>query len=96
MRVPVLPLAAVAAAIVGVLLIRRAIVNAPAGSFNPGSTNNVAYQGVNAVVTEVVGYEESLGGWLYDLTHPDPVTAQAAHVPPLWGEAYDPLGNRIY
>ena len=38
---------------------------------NPASSENVAYQGVNAVGSELSGDDSwTLGGWFYDLTHP--------------------------
>jgi hypothetical protein len=44
-------------------------------SVNPLNQNNVFAQGANAVVSAATGREETFGGWLYDVTHPDPVTA---------------------
>lgn len=38
---------------------------------NPVSDQNLAYKGVNAVGSAVTGDQSfSLGGWIYDLTHP--------------------------
>lgn len=42
---------------------------------NPASDENLAYQGTNAVVSAATGRDETLGGWFYDLTHPDPVNS---------------------
>lgn len=37
---------------------------------NPGSDQNLLYQGVNALGSKVTGDESfTLGGWLYDVTH---------------------------
>jgi hypothetical protein len=40
------------------------------GAINPLSDQNVAYRGANAVVSNVTGRDETVGGWLYDWTHP--------------------------
>ena len=39
-------------------------------TLNPASAENIVNEGVTAAVTEVTGRPETLGGWLYDLTHP--------------------------
>ena len=50
-------------------------------TFNPGSTQNAAYRGVNAMGASVSGDEHwTLGGWLYDVFNPpapEPVTGYA-------------------
>jgi hypothetical protein len=40
---------------------------------NPASTKNIAYQSTNAIVSAVTGRDETLGGWIYDKLHPDPL-----------------------
>ena len=45
-------------------------------ALNPTSDQNLAYRGAGAVVSSIVGREETLGGWIYDLTHGTP-TEQA-------------------
>lgn len=39
-------------------------------AINPVDPNNLANRGVNAVVSDVTGRDETLGGWIYDLFHP--------------------------
>lgn len=42
---------------------------------DPTSDKNLAYKGVNAVGGALTGAKDfSLGGWLYDVTHPTPAT----------------------
>lgn len=66
---------------------------------NPASDQNLIYQGTSGIVSAVIGRDETLGGWLYDLTHPDPMGPPR---PPLTNlgitpdGAYDQMGNRIY
>lgn len=44
-----------------------------ATSFNPASDQNLIYRGVNGVGSAVSGDSNfTLGGWLYDVTHPTP------------------------
>lgn len=38
--------------------------------FNPASDQNLAYQGVNKLLS-AGGIQDSVGGWLYNLLHPD-------------------------
>jgi len=38
---------------------------------NPVSDKNVIYSGISSVVTNATGQENSLGTWLYNLTHAD-------------------------
>ena len=44
---------------------------------NPTSPNNIANQATNGVVSAVTGRDETLGGWIYDLTHADPMAGPA-------------------
>lgn len=39
-------------------------------AINPVDPNNLANRGVTAVVSNVTGRDETLGGWIYDLFHP--------------------------
>lgn len=56
---------------------RDAIVGTVATAVNPASPDNLAYRGVNAVGARLTGDGSfSLGGWLYDLINPQPVTGQ--------------------
>lgn len=41
-------------------------------TFDPTSDQNALYQATNGVISAGVGYDETLGGWLYDITHRDP------------------------
>jgi len=52
--------------------------SAAAWAVNPLNPNNVAAATVNAGVSSAVGYEETLGGALYDLFNPDPVNSWKA------------------
>ncbi len=53
--------------------------------FNPASPNNAAYQGVNAIGSELTGNDEwTLGGWFYDLTHPHQEYEMNPSEAPLW------------
>jgi hypothetical protein len=46
------------------------------GALNPASANNLAYQGANSIGEALTGDKDfSLGGWLYDKTHSDPMAA---------------------
>jgi|GEM_PF-2962983 len=39
---------------------------------NPASTNNFIYSGVNSLGEKITGDKHfTLGGWFYDITHPD-------------------------
>jgi len=42
-------------------------------AINPASENNVIYQTANWATEAVTGKQETFGGWLYDLTHADPL-----------------------
>ena len=45
-----------------------------AALFNPTSDKNLAYTGVNNVGSSITGDPNwSLGGWVYDITHGNPV-----------------------
>lgn len=61
--------AVLALAVFGVYLYtkRNAIVSA----VNPLDSNNLANQAVNSIVSNATGRDETLGGWFYDLTHPE-------------------------
>lgn len=50
-----------------------AAVKTTANAVNPLNRDNVFTSAANAVVTATTGRDETLGGWLYDLTHPDPM-----------------------
>lgn len=54
---------------------KKAKLALPAGLeyINPASQNNVANRATNAAVSAMTGREETLGGWLYSVTHADPV-----------------------
>jgi len=43
-------------------------------SVNPASPENLAYRGVNGIGSTITGDEAfTLGGWIYDITHPNEV-----------------------
>lgn len=42
-------------------------------SLNPASENNLVNKGVSGAVSSVTGYEETPGGFLYDIFNDDPV-----------------------
>lgn len=65
------------------------------GWVNPMSDQNLAYQGTTAAVSAAVGYEETLGGWLYDLTHPDPMAVVTPPYVP-WEEGWPTGGSVTY
>lgn len=47
------------------------------GWVNPVSDQNLAYRGVNALGGALAGDDSwSLGGWIYDITHPETVEPQ--------------------
>lgn len=50
---------------------------------NPASTENVAYQTANTV-TEAITGDSSFGGWLYSVTHPDPMTQNTGGATGAW------------
>ncbi len=99
MKVWHLQAAGVAAALLGVWYVSRQIgAGISNGALNPASTNNVVYQGVNAVGGALAGDNGrnadgswTLGGWLYDVTHPGwaaevtaPTPAPAEAHPEAW------------
>lgn len=44
-----------------------------ATTFNPASDQNFVYRGVNGMGSSLTGDQHfTLGGWLYDVTHPEP------------------------
>lgn len=45
---------------------------------NPASDKNLVYQATSGVVSAAVGHPETLGGWVYDLTHADPMAPKPA------------------
>lgn len=51
-----------------------------AWSFSPTNPNNAFAAGVNAGVSAATGRDETLGGWLYDLTHRDPMKDPLSNV----------------
>jgi hypothetical protein len=63
--------------------IGESAVNVASTTLNPASTENAIYKGTNAIgsalVTDPAGPGKnadgswSLGGWIYDVTHPDPM-----------------------
>ncbi len=60
-----------------------AAVKATANAVNPLNPENVFSSAANAVVSATTGRDETLGGWLYDLTHADPMaTANPVTVKP--------------
>ncbi|HEX5129607.1 MAG TPA: hypothetical protein VFV90_07670 [Usitatibacter sp.] len=76
-------------AFVGYLVVRRtgqAIAN-NVELVTPTSDKNLVYQGANAVGQSITGDSSfTVGGWLYDLTHPDinaQVQALKAGAPPV-------------
>jgi len=81
---PALALGLVGAAVVAFVAYRAAAA-APAAAaavgraIDPTSDQNVFYRGAGAVVGVVTGsQDETLGGWLYDLTHADPMAPAPA------------------
>lgn len=55
-------------------------------ALDPSSSENIVNRGVSAVVATVTGRDETLGGWLYDITHADPMAAgPPALATPPWG-----------
>jgi hypothetical protein len=54
-----------------------AAADAVAVGLNPSNPENVVNSQVTAVVTAATGRDETLGGWLYDFTHPDPLRTPA-------------------
>lgn len=66
---------------------------------NPASTGNVVYETVNGAVSDALGYEETLGGAIYDWLHPISYTEPDAGRIDSEPQAYSPeayeasLGN---
>lgn len=50
---------------------------------NPASTENVAYQTANRA-TEALTGDSSFGGWLYSVTHDDPMTQNTGGATGAW------------
>lgn len=65
--------AVLALAAIGYVAARRAgqAIAANSHLINPTDSRNLVYQGVNEVGSSITGEANfSLGGWLYDITHP--------------------------
>ncbi len=63
----------------------------PAGALNPASPNNVVNSGVNAAGASVTGDEYfTLGGWLFDQTHPAIVATRDSKIaaPAVAGDSF--------
>lgn len=101
----VLAVAAVAA--VGVIVWRGSkiagqavdTITEAADKVNPANPDNVVNQAVTGIGKTVTGNENwTLGGWIYDMTHSDPLVMYAKpegrQTAP--DELYDAMGNRIY
>lgn len=58
-----------ALAVVGIYLYNKR--NSIVSAINPADSNNLANQAVSSIVSQATGKDETLGGWLYDLTHPE-------------------------
>lgn len=55
---------------------------AAGNAVNPTSDQNLAYRGVNAVGSAISGDEHwTLGGWIYDVTHPGESAGTPPYVP---------------
>lgn len=46
-------------------------------AINPTSDKNIVYQAANSIVKALTGQDETLGGWLYSVTHADPMAGPA-------------------
>lgn len=82
-----------AAAAVPTLPSLQDIMNAAdnaAAYVTPWNPDNLANSTVNAGVSAATGREETLGGWLHDLTQPDPMASPAPAPAPQ--EIYWPTG----
>jgi len=101
----VLAVAAVAA--VGVIVWRGSkvagqavdTIAAAADKVNPANPDNVVNQAVTGIGKTVTGNENwTLGGWIYDMTHSDPLVmyTKPEGREPAPAELYDAMGNRIY
>jgi len=47
---------------------------------NPASSENIVNKAVTSAVSGLTGKDETLGGWLYDITHDDPVNSSKTSV----------------
>jgi hypothetical protein len=61
--------AVIALAVFGIYLYNKR--NTIVSAINPTDANNLANQAVNSIVSQATGKDETLGGWLYDMTHPE-------------------------
>ena len=64
----------IAAGIVGIFVMRKgteAAKKLATETLNPASDKNAAYQGANAVVSQIAGRPETVGGWLASVTGAD-------------------------
>ena len=65
-----------------------------AWSITPWNDENIVYGGVNSVGAAVSGDKDwSLGGWIYDITHADPMATTPTRGAPATYAQYDALGN---
>lgn len=74
-------------------------ITAAADKVNPANPDNVVNQAVTGIGKTVTGNENwTFGGWIYDMTHSDPLVMYGAPEgrQPASGELYDAMGNRIY
>lgn len=53
--------------------------NAITTAINPLDQNNAAITVANKIVTATTGEDNTLGGWLYDITHPGTMRAIAGN-----------------
>lgn len=77
----------------GVIYWKRDDIAAALGAVNPASPNNFVYQGVNGVGAALTGRGDgsfTLGSWLYDVTHPFALKADAPMGGPRNNDAYGP------
>lgn len=58
-----------------------------ATAINPVDPNNLANKGVTAVVSDLTGRDETLGGWFYDLIHSSP-NPQPGDLPSKYTDIY--------
>ena len=88
--------AAALGALALVLVANRKKIADALDKVNPASENNVVNTTVNSGISAVTGRDETLGGWLYDLTHADPTKDTQTAAPNSDGIfIYDPMGNII-
>lgn len=60
-------------------------------AINPASDQNLVYRAVNAGVQAATGTPDTLGTWIYNVTHPEPGTAEEERfrqLPAEWYEEY--------